>query len=72
MFLRYYKARVTIESEDEKETEKGKEMFCDRIPRNVVINYDRTPHVDCLSKYERLIGKSHHGSIYERSFKKFV
>ncbi|XP_017760380.1 PREDICTED: FAD synthase-like [Eufriesea mexicana] len=69
---RYYKARVTIESEDEKETEKAKEMFCDRIPTNVLIHYDRTPHVDCLSKYERLIGKFQHGSVYEGSFKKFV
>ncbi|XP_033206412.2 FAD synthase [Bombus vancouverensis nearcticus] len=69
---RYYKARVTIESENEKDTETAKTMFCNRIPRNVLVHYDRTPHVDCLSKYEAWIQKSQRRSFYERSFKKFV
>lgn len=64
--------RVTIESENEKDTEAAKTMFCNRIPRDVLVHYDRTPHVDCSSKYDALIQKSQRRSIYERSFKKFV
>lgn len=64
--------RIIIESENENDIEKAKKIFCDRIPSNILVNYDRTPHVDCLSKYEMLIEKSPHRSVYERSFKKFV
>ncbi|KAG9435973.1 FAD synthase [Apis mellifera carnica] len=69
---RYYKVRIIIESENENDLQKAKKIFCDRIPSNILIDYDRTPHMDCLSKYEMLIQKSQHRSIYEYSFKKFV
>ncbi|CAL7941569.1 unnamed protein product [Xylocopa violacea] len=69
---RYYKVRVTIESGNEKDTETARKMFCDRIPTNVLVHYDHTPHIDCLSKYEMMVEKSQHRSVYEYSFKKFV
>lgn len=64
--------RIIIESENENDLQKAKKIFCDRIPSNILIDYDRTPHMDCLSKYEMLIQKSQYRSIYEYSFKKFV
>ncbi|KOC62597.1 FAD synthase [Habropoda laboriosa] len=69
---RYYKARVTIESENEKDTATAKRMFCERIPKNVLVDYDCRPYVDCLRKYETLIKTSERRSVYESCFKKFV
>lgn len=71
-YNRYYKVRVTIESENEKDTEAAKTMFCNRLPRDVLVRYDRTPHIDYSSKYDALIQKSQRRSVYERAFKKFV
>lgn len=69
---RYYKARVTIESENEKNIELAKKMFCDRVPSNAIVPYDRTPHVACLAKYEMFVENSERRSVYEGCFKKFV
>ncbi|XP_017879987.1 FAD synthase-like [Ceratina calcarata] len=69
---RYYKARVTIESENEKNIELAKKLFCDRIPSNTIVPYDRTPHVACIAKYESFIENSERRSVYEGCFKKFV
>ncbi|XP_076648654.1 FAD synthase [Halictus rubicundus] len=69
---RYYKARITIESENEEDTEAAKRMFCSRVPSGVLVNYDRTPHVDALSKYEQLLENSERRSIYQKSFEIFL
>ncbi|CAK9798594.1 FAD synthase [Anthophora quadrimaculata] len=69
---RYYKARVTIESENERDMATAKRMFCERIPKNILVDYDCMPYVDCLRKYETLIKRSERRSVYESCFKKFV
>ncbi|XP_053982062.1 FAD synthase-like [Hylaeus volcanicus] len=69
---RYYKARVTIESENEEDTETARRMFCERISTDALVEYDRTPHVDCLAKYEKLLRQPQRRSIHESSFEKFV
>ncbi|CAK9828810.1 FAD synthase [Anthophora retusa] len=69
---RYYKARVTIESENERDMATAKRVFCERIPKNVLVDYDCMPYVDCLRKYETLIKRSERRSVYESCFKKFV
>ncbi|XP_043265070.1 FAD synthase-like isoform X1 [Colletes gigas] len=69
---RYYKARVTIESENEKDVEVAKKMFCERVPSDVLVNYDRAPHTDCLAKYEKLLQQPRTRAIYKSSFEKFV
>ncbi|XP_034175672.2 FAD synthase [Osmia lignaria lignaria] len=71
-FNRHYKVRVTMESESEEDVETAKKMFCDLVPANVLVHYDCAPHVDCLAKYENLLGGSHRRSVYESSLKKFV
>ncbi|XP_076291523.1 FAD synthase isoform X2 [Lasioglossum baleicum] len=69
---RYYKARITIESENEEDTETAKTMFCSQVPSGVLVDYDRTPHVDPLSKYEQLLENSESRSIYQKSFEIFL
>nr|XP_031835721.1 FAD synthase-like isoform X1 [Nomia melanderi]XP_031835722.1 FAD synthase-like isoform X2 [Nomia melanderi] len=69
---RYYKARVTIESEDERDTEAARKMFCSQISSAVLVRYDRTPHIDSLSKYEKLLDTLKRPSIYEKPFEIFL
>ncbi|XP_076244283.1 FAD synthase [Calliopsis andreniformis] len=69
---RYYKARVTIESENREDTETARRMFCEQISSDVLVHYDRVPHIDCVAKYEKLIRQSQRRSIYQCTFEKFV
>lgn len=69
---RYYKVRVTIESGSQEDTDTARKMLCDRLPENVVVSYDNTPHVDSLAKYEKLLKESNRRSLYENVLKKFV
>nr|XP_033342694.1 FAD synthase-like isoform X1 [Megalopta genalis]XP_033342695.1 FAD synthase-like isoform X1 [Megalopta genalis] len=64
---RYYKARITVESNNEEDTEAARRTFCSRIPSSMLVHYDRTPHVDSVRKYESLLEKSERRSIYEKS-----
>lgn len=70
--FRYYKARVTIESEDEKDTEAARKMFCAQISSAALVRYDRTPHIDSLNKYEKLLETLERRSIYEKPFEIFL
>ena len=38
---RYYKVRITIESDKKEDTEMAKKMFCERVPSNVIVDYDK-------------------------------
>ncbi|XP_076757965.1 FAD synthase [Xylocopa sonorina] len=69
---RYYKVRVIIESENKEDTETARKMFCDRIPTDILVNYDHSPHVNCLPKYEMMLEKYQRRSVYENSFEQFV
>ncbi|XP_076167164.1 FAD synthase [Ptiloglossa arizonensis] len=69
---RYYKARITIESENEEDTEAARRIFCERIPTTALVQYDRAPQVDCLVKYEKLLGQPDIRSIYKSTIEKFV
>lgn len=40
-FYRYYKVRITIESDEKEDTETAKKMFCERVPSNVIVDYDK-------------------------------
>ncbi|XP_078046160.1 FAD synthase [Augochlora pura] len=64
---RYYKARITIESNNEEDTEAARRILCSQIPNDLLVHYDRTPHVDTVRKYENLLEKSERRAIYEKS-----
>ncbi|CAD6216862.1 GSCOCG00012894001-RA-CDS, partial [Cotesia congregata] len=53
----YYKARVTVESEDQLITEKAAGKFCSLISSDILVNYDKSPEVNSLEKYKEFISK---------------
>ncbi|XP_020295735.1 FAD synthase-like isoform X2 [Pseudomyrmex gracilis] len=69
---RYFKAFVTIESDNESDTKKAKQRFQELNPANIFVDFDRTPHIDSLIKYNNFLQKnSSRSSLYERSLEKF-
>ncbi|XP_015118644.1 FAD synthase [Diachasma alloeum] len=62
----YYKARVTIESDNEAETLKAQERFSSLVPREVFINYDKHPHIDAHEKFSAFM-ESCQGEIYQKT-----
>lgn len=67
---RYFKAFVTIESDNEKDTKRAKQRFYELNPTNIFVNFDRAPHIDCITKYNRFLQDCSHRSTYERSLEK--
>lgn len=67
---RYFKAFVTIESDNESDTKKAKQRFCELSPANIFVNFDRMPHIDCVTKYNKFLQSCLQPSIYEQSFEK--
>lgn len=67
---RYFKAFVTIESDNEIDIKKAKQRFYELNPANIFVNFDRTPHIDCIAKYNNFLENYSHGSIYEQTLKK--
>ncbi|KAH0567380.1 FAD synthase-like [Cotesia glomerata] len=53
----FYKARVTVESEDQLITEKAAGKFCSLISSDILVNYDKSPEVNSLEKYKEFISK---------------
>jgi len=64
---RYFKAFVTIESDNKNDTEKAKQRFYELNPADIFVNFDRTPHIDCIAKYNNFLQNCSHRSIYEQS-----
>ncbi|XP_032678874.1 FAD synthase-like isoform X2 [Odontomachus brunneus] len=65
---RYYKAFVTIESDNEIDTESAKRRFCELNPAHILVKFDRTPHVNCITKYSNFLQSCpHRRSFYEQS-----
>ncbi|EFN82881.1 FAD synthetase [Harpegnathos saltator] len=64
---RYYKAFVTIESDNKGDTENAKQRFYELNPVDIFVKFDRTPHVDCITKYNNFLQSCpHRRSIYEQ------
>lgn len=68
---RYFKAFVTIESDNEHDTERAKLRFYELSPANIFVKYDRMPHVDCITKYNNFLQHCVHKSIYNQSLEEF-
>ncbi|XP_063975038.1 FAD synthase-like [Diachasmimorpha longicaudata] len=62
----YYKARVTIESDNETETLKAQERFRSLVPREVFINYDKHPHIDAHEKFSVFV-ETCQSEIYKKT-----
>ncbi|XP_012235907.1 FAD synthase-like isoform X2 [Linepithema humile] len=67
---RYFKAFVTIESDNENNTERAKRRFYELNPVNIFVNFDRTPHVDCVTKYNKFLQNCSRRSTYEQTLEK--
>ncbi|KAL6254951.1 hypothetical protein P5V15_014293 [Pogonomyrmex californicus] len=67
---RYFKAFVTIESNNESDTKRAKQRFYELNPANIFINFDRTPHINCVAKYNNFLQTCSHRSIFEQSLEK--
>ncbi|XP_034940946.1 FAD synthase-like [Chelonus insularis] len=52
---KYYKVRVTVESDNEDVTNGALNKFCSLIPAEIVIDYDDSPEIDSLAKYNKFI-----------------
>ncbi|XP_033219747.1 FAD synthase-like [Belonocnema kinseyi] len=61
----YYKARVTIESDNELEAQKARDKFCSLIPNNILVDYDQSPLENVVQKFERFVEKQKERRIYE-------
>lgn len=68
--LRYFKAFVTIESDNENNTKRAKRRFYELNPANIFVNFDRTPHVDCVTKYNKFLQNCSRRSTYEQTLEK--
>ncbi|XP_039304115.1 FAD synthase isoform X2 [Solenopsis invicta] len=67
---RYFKSFVTIESDNKNDTERAKQRFYELNPANIFVNFDRTPHMDCIIKYNNFLQNFSHRTIYEQSLEK--
>ncbi|XP_077275442.1 FAD synthase isoform X1 [Temnothorax americanus] len=67
---RYFKAFVTIESDNENDTKRAKQRFYELNPADIFVNFDRTPHIDCITKYNNFLQNCSHRPIYEQSLEK--
>lgn len=70
IYYRYFKTFVTIESDNESDTQKAKERFYKLNPTDIFVNFDRTPHMDCIIKYNKFLQSCLRRSIYEQSLEK--
>ena len=62
---------MTIESDNESETEKAKEKFCSLIPPGILMNYDCSPLEDVVTKYERFLEEQkERRTLFEDSLQK--
>lgn len=67
MVCRYYKAFVTIESDNANDTENATQRFRELNPADIFVKFDRTPHIDCVTKYNNFLHScSHRRLIYEQ------
>ncbi|XP_011347854.2 FAD synthase isoform X1 [Ooceraea biroi] len=64
---RYFKTFITIESDNESDTGKAKRRFRELSPADIFVSYDRTPHVDCVTKYNDFLRNRARRSVYERT-----
>ncbi|XP_044001938.1 FAD synthase-like isoform X2 [Aphidius gifuensis] len=60
----YYKARVTIESNNENTTSKAKDRFCSLVCQKVFVNYDKSPEIDAVDKFYNLIKSCEYSDNY--------
>lgn len=67
---RYFKAFVTMESDNENNTERAKQRFYELNPANIFVNFDRTPHIDCVTKYNKFFENCSYRSTYEQTLEK--
>ncbi|RLU15260.1 hypothetical protein DMN91_012254 [Ooceraea biroi] len=63
----YFKTFITIESDNESDTGKAKRRFRELSPADIFVSYDRTPHVDCVTKYNDFLRNRARRSVYERT-----
>ncbi|KAL0111640.1 hypothetical protein PUN28_013079 [Cardiocondyla obscurior] len=67
---RYFKAFVTVESDNNDDVKKAKQRFYELNPTNIFVNFDRTPQIDCIKKYNNFLQNCSNPSIYEQSLEK--
>jgi len=67
---RYFKAFVTIESDNKNDIKRAKQRFYELNPTNIFVNFDRMPHIDCIIKYNNFLQNCSHQSIYVQSLEK--
>lgn len=67
---RYFKAFITIESDNASDTEKAKRRFRELIPADIFVNCDRTPQVDSVTKYNDFLQNCTRRSVYEDTLEK--
>lgn len=68
----YYKAFITIESDNMEETKKAKQKLCDLIGTDALVEYDYNPHIDSLMKYQNFLSKCKRQFIYKETLEKFI
>ncbi|KAK2584203.1 hypothetical protein KPH14_006624 [Odynerus spinipes] len=68
----YYKAFITIESDNAEETKKAKQKLCDLIGPDILVEYDNSPHIDSLTKYRNFLKKCERPFIYEGTLEKLT
>lgn len=68
---RYYKAFITIESDDVEQTKKAKQKLCNLIGSNIV-EYDNSPHTDSLTKFQNFLKKCRRSFIYTETLEKLT
>lgn len=63
----YYKAFITIESDNIEETEKAKQQLCSLIGSDLLVQNDNNPHIDSLTKYKNFLQKCEESYVYEET-----
>lgn len=64
----YYKARVTIESDNEDTTSKAKARFISLVPPDVLVDYDKSPEINALDKFNNLLQVSEYSDKYSSTY----
>ncbi|XP_047352491.1 FAD synthase-like [Vespa velutina] len=63
----YYKAFITIESDNIEETKKAKQQLCDLIGPDMLVTNNNDPHINSLTKYNNFLNKCQQSFIYEET-----
>ncbi|KAL2726675.1 FAD synthase-like [Vespula squamosa] len=63
----YYKAFITIESDNIEETEKAKQQLCNLIGPDLLVENNNNPHINSLTEYKIFLQKCEESYIYEET-----